>query len=86
MVKSQDIMAEVTRRRYTEEFKREAVRESAHPVAQVARDLGIPDNVWYRLRFSAEDKITGMWTKPKLIAPFHNERGITRPSCRAGLS
>ena len=40
-----------TRRRYTEEFKKEAVRlvrESAHPVAQVARDLGIPDNVLYR--------------------------------------
>jgi len=51
MVKSEGIMAEVTRRRYTEEFKREAVRlvrESAHPVAQVARDLGIPDNVLYR--------------------------------------
>ena len=44
-------MAEVKRRRYTEDFKREAVRlvrESARPVAQVARDLGIPDNVWYR--------------------------------------
>ena len=44
-------MAEVTRRRYTEECKREAVRlvrESAHPVAHVARDLGIPDNVVYR--------------------------------------
>ena len=42
-----------TRRRYTEEFKREAVqlvRESAHPVAQVARDLGIPENVWSRWR------------------------------------
>ena len=42
-----------TRRRYTEEFQREAVRlvrESAHPVAQVARDLGIPENVWYRWR------------------------------------
>ena len=40
-----------TRRRYTEEFKKEAVRlvrESAHPVVQVARDLGIPDNVLYR--------------------------------------
>jgi transposase len=51
MVKSEGIMAEVKRRRYTEEFKREAVRlvrESAHPVAQVARDLGIPDNVLYR--------------------------------------
>ena len=46
-------MAEMKRRRYTEEFKREAVRlvrESAHPVAQVARDLGIPDNVWSRWR------------------------------------
>ena len=42
-----------TRRRYTEDVKREAVRlvrEFAHPVAQVARDLGIPDNVWYRWR------------------------------------
>ena len=40
-----------TRRRYTEEFKREAVRlvrESTHPVAPVARELGIPENVWYR--------------------------------------
>ena len=40
-----------TRRRYTEEFKREAVRlvrESAHSVAQVARDLGISENVLYR--------------------------------------
>ena len=51
MVKSEGIMAELKRRRYTEEFQREAmrvVRESAHPVAQVARDLGIPDNVLYR--------------------------------------
>jgi transposase len=41
------------RRRYTEELKREAVRlmrESAHPVAQVARELGIPDHVWSRQR------------------------------------
>ncbi len=44
-------MSATTRRRYTEECKQEAVRlvrESAHPVAQVARDLGIPDNVLYR--------------------------------------
>lgn len=41
------------RRRYTDEFKIEAVRlvrASAHPVAQVARDLGIPENVLYRWR------------------------------------
>lgn len=44
-------MPEVRRRRYTEAFKTEAVRlvrESTCPVAQVARDLGIPDNVLYR--------------------------------------
>ena len=41
-----------TRRRYTEEFKREAVRlvRDAHSVAQVARDLGIPEHVLYRWR------------------------------------
>src|SRR5580765_1318229 len=51
MMKSEVPMPARTRRRYTEEFKREAVRlvcESAHPVAQVARDLGISDNVLYR--------------------------------------
>ena len=59
-------MSASTRRRYTEEFKREAVRllrESAHPVAQVARDLGIPENVWYR------------WTAPHRQAEAH---GTTR--------
>ena len=38
-----------TRHQYTEDFKREAVRlvrESAHSVAQVARDLGILEHVW----------------------------------------
>ena len=42
-----------TRRQYTEDIKREAVqlvRESARPVAQVARDLGIPENRLYRWR------------------------------------
>ena len=52
-MKSEGSMAAVTRRRYTEDFKQEAVRlvrESARPVAQVARDLGIPENVLYRWR------------------------------------
>jgi transposase len=51
MVKSEWPMLVKARRRYTEELKIEAVRlvwESAHPVAQVARDLGIPENVLYR--------------------------------------
>ena len=46
-------MPAITRRRYTEDFKWEAVRlvrESAHPVAQMARDLGISDNVLSRRR------------------------------------
>jgi transposase len=53
MMKSEGTMAPVTRRQYTENFKQEAVRlvrESARPVAQVARDLGIPDNLLYRWR------------------------------------
>ena len=53
MVKSEVTLPASTRRRYTEDFKRAAVRwvrESAHLVAQVARDLGIPENVVYRWR------------------------------------
>jgi transposase len=41
------------RRRYTDECKAEAVRlvrDSARPVAQVARDLGIADHRLYRWR------------------------------------
>ena len=44
-------MTEAKRRRYTDEFKSEAVqwvRDSRRPVAQVARELGISDNVLYR--------------------------------------
>jgi len=44
-------MPEIRRRRYTEAFKLEAVplvRDSARPVAQVARDLGIADTQLYR--------------------------------------
>jgi len=53
MVKSKGTMPVQARREYTEECKSEAVRvvgESAHPVAQVARDLGLPEHVWYRWR------------------------------------
>ena len=44
-------MTEAKRRKYTEEFKTEAVElvhESGRPVAQVARELGISDNILYR--------------------------------------
>ena len=60
-----------TRRRSTEEFQREAVRlvcESAHPVAQVARDLGISDHVGYR------------WTAQPRQTEAH---GMTRAAHRA---
>ena len=46
-------MPATTRRQFTDEFKWEAVRltrESGRPVAQVARELGISDNVLYRWR------------------------------------
>jgi transposase len=42
-----------TRRQYSEEFKREAVQlteSSGKPVAEIARDLGINDNLLYRWR------------------------------------
>ena len=52
-MKSEERMTTKTRRRYTDEFKAEAirlVRDSAQPVAQVARDLGIADHLLYRWR------------------------------------
>jgi len=52
-MKSEEQMTTKTRRRYTDEFKTEAVRlvrDSARPVAQVARDLGIADHLLYRWR------------------------------------
>ena len=52
-MKSEDSMSTKTRRQYTEEFKTEAVRlvrDSARPVAQVARDLGIADHLLSRWR------------------------------------
>jgi transposase len=46
-------MPKITRRQFTDAFKSEAVRltrASGRPVAQVARELGISDNVLYRWR------------------------------------
>jgi len=48
MVKSEVIMSEETRPRYTDEYKMEAVRlgrESGRPAAQMARELGIAENL-----------------------------------------
>jgi transposase len=52
-MKSEDRMSPKTRRQYTDEFKAEAVRlvrDSARPVAPVARELGIADHLLYRWR------------------------------------
>jgi len=46
-------MPDTTRRQFSDAFKSEAVRltrESGRPVAQVARELRISDNVLYRWR------------------------------------
>ena len=51
MMKSEVMMPDVQRRRYTDDFKMEAVRlmrESNRPTAQAARDLGIANNLLYR--------------------------------------
>jgi transposase len=52
-MKSEEGMTTKTRRQYTNECKAEAVRlvrDSARPVTQVARDLGIADHLLYRWR------------------------------------
>ncbi len=64
-------MATPTRRQFTEAFKSEAVRltrESGRPVAQLARELGISDNVLYRWR-SEQQQI--------------ESQGLTRQAMRA---
>ncbi|MEX5215771.1 MAG: transposase [Nitrospiraceae bacterium] len=53
MVKSEEWMATKTQRRYRDECKADAVRlgrDSARPVAQVARDVGIADHLQPRWR------------------------------------
>ncbi len=57
-------MSEAKRRKYTEEFKTEAVRlvqETGKPVAEVARELGIADNLLYRWR-TEEHEAKGLGT------------------------
>ena len=52
-MKAEEGMATKTRRQYTDEFKAESVRmvrDSARPVTQVARDLGIAAHLLYRWR------------------------------------
>ncbi|MBL8076097.1 MAG: transposase [Nitrospira sp.] len=70
-MKLEGSMSTKTRRQYTEEFKTEAVRlgrDSARPVAQVTRDLGVADHLLYRWRVEQQQA---------------EERGKTRQDLRA---
>ena len=70
---------------FIEEFKKEAVqlvRESARPVAQVARDLGIPDNVlysWTAQHWNAETHdTTRVAQRAEVERLAHVKRGLAR--------
>ena len=70
-MKSEGSMTTKTRRRYTEEFKAEAVRlvrDSAQPVAQVARNLGIADHLLYRWRAEQQQAETQGHTRQSMRA------------------
>ncbi|TKB89391.1 MAG: transposase [Nitrospira sp.] len=70
-MKLEDGMSTKTRRQYTEEFKTEAVRlvrDSARPVAQVARELGIADHLLYRWRAEQQQAESHGHTRQSLRA------------------
>ena len=68
-------MSEAKRRKYTEEFKTEAVRlvrESGRPLAQVARELGVSANLLYRWR-GEEHRVTSLGTTRGALKAEHEE-------------
>ncbi len=68
-------MATTTRRQFTDAFKSEAVRltrESGRPVAQVARELGVSDNVLYRWR-SEQQQIESQGGTRQSMGAAHDE-------------
>ncbi len=70
-MKSEGSMTTKIRRRYTDEFKAEAVRlvrDSAQPVAQVARNLGIADHLLYRWRAEQQQAETQGHTRQSMRA------------------
>jgi len=70
-MKSEESMTTTTRRRYTDEFKAEAVRlvrDSAQPVAHVARNLGIADHLLYRRRAEQHQADRQGHTRPSMHA------------------
>lgn len=78
-MKSEDNMAAVTRRRYTEDFKQETVRlvrESTRPVAQVARGF----------RHSGERAVSLAHSAPAVRDTRHHTSRATHRSRRAHVS
>ncbi len=70
-MQSEGRMSKKTRRSYTAAFKEEAVRlvrESGHPVAQVARDLGRADHLLYRWRVEQQQAESHGHTRQSLRA------------------
>ena len=68
-------MPNTTRRQFTDAFKAEAVRltrESGRPVAQVARELGISDNVLYRWR-SEQQQVESQGRTRQAVRAEQNE-------------
>ncbi len=68
-------MSEAKRRKYTEQFKTEAVRlvcEAGKPVAEVARELGIAANLLYRWR-GEEHKARSLGTTRAALNAEHEE-------------
>ena len=68
-------MSEPKRKKYTEEFKAEAVRlvcESGKPIAQLARELGISANLLYRWR-GEEHRATSLGTTRTALKAGHEE-------------
>jgi transposase len=64
-------MSALKRRKYTEEFKSEAVRlveESGKPVAEIARELGVAENLLYRWRGEEHQAVSRGTTRAALKA------------------
>jgi transposase len=71
MMKLEVRMTTPTRRQFTDAFKFEAVRltrESGRPMAQVARELGIGDNLLYRWRSEQHHVESHGQTRPAMRA------------------
>ncbi len=80
-------MLETKRRRYTDEFKSEAVclvRETSRPMAQVARELGIGDNVLYCWMNEERQAASQRQRPPRRCALSRSRAGSVLAGSRSG--